>query len=67
MKEELYYLKSTKRGYLKGFQGNKPIWTEIKDEAVTYNEMEALKIQRRLENLSIVVDNVKLIEKEQII
>jgi len=53
--QEFYCLKNLKTGlYFAGFSKetrNKPLWVNTLNEAVTYKELEALHLQRRLENL----------------
>jgi len=53
MKEEKYHLKNLNTGlYFRGFSKevrNKPIWVEF-SQATVYEELEALRLQRRLEN-----------------
>lgn len=51
-KDERYILKDTTVNlFLRGFEGNKPLWSPNKKEAIEYKEMDALRVQRRLENL----------------
>ena len=67
-----YYLKNKKTGlYLRGYKGNKPLWTSDfhsvlgswiqKEEAAFYSKEEAMKLVKRLECQSQIVE---LIEKK---
>ncbi|KKL08041.1 hypothetical protein LCGC14_2579920 [marine sediment metagenome] len=63
---KFYYLKNTTTGlYFAGFSKeihNKPLWTS-KEHAVAYEEQEALRIQRRLENLYSPAQKIIMEEK----
>jgi len=61
--EEFYFLQNTStKLFLKGFATNKPLWVDNKDDAVSYKEMDALRIQRRLENLYKPYQKIILVE-----
>ncbi len=64
-KEEQYCLYNVKtRFYLKGFNRQAPLWVEKQSDAHSYPEMEALKLQRRLEQKYALVGYILLIEKK---
>ena len=62
-----YYLKNKKTGlYLQGYKGNKPLWADpfiplSEQTLVTVSEEEAMKLVKRLECQSQIVE---LIEKK---
>ena len=61
--EEKYHIQNTiTKLFLKGFKSNKPLWAEL-DSAATYNELEALKLQRRLEYMYLPYQKIVLVEK----
>ncbi len=63
--EEKYILQNAKtKQYLKGFKVNKPLWTDDGDEAAEYEELDALKIQRRLENLYSPAQKIRMVQKK---
>ena len=56
MSEEQYYIQNVKtKEYIKGFQHGDPIWTEDIKNAALYNEMDALRILRKLEKRGYVI------------
>ena len=73
-----YYLKHKKTGrYLRGYKGNKPLWSSAfhigccfsvlevwiqKEEASSYSEEDALRLQKRLECQSQPVELIEKIE-----
>jgi len=63
--KEKYILQNDKtKMYLKGYEGNKPLWTGDENEAIIYNELDALKMQRRTENLYLPAQKIIIIEKK---
>ena len=63
-KEEWYYLKNFKtKKFFKGFKGNKPIWVVDVADIIPQKEMDALRTQRRLENLYAPMQKVVLVQK----
>lgn len=62
-----YYLQNKKTGlFLRGYRGNSPLWTEsthpVRDMAAAYSKEDALKLQKRLECQSQMVELVEKIE-----
>lgn len=64
MNEELFYLKNSKtKLFLKGFKCRKPLWTSKESDAISYPELEALKMQRRLEIMYAPAQPILLVDK----
>ncbi len=65
--EELYYIHKVKSNeWFQCFDRenrNKPVWTKEKKKALVVNELEALKLQRRLDNLYAPRQPILLVEK----
>lgn len=64
MKEHYYIQNSKTKLYLKGFDRTKPLWVEQQKQAAIYSELDALKLQRRLENLYAPAQSIILVEKD---
>ena len=64
--QEFYCLKNLKTGlYFAGFSKetrNKPLWVNTLNEATTHGELEALHLQRRLENLYLPYQRIVMCE-----
>ena len=54
-----FHIQHTKTGlFLRGYQGNKPLWTKEVGEAAVYSEKDASSLKRRLACQSNLVEAV---------
>lgn len=61
--DQYYLYKDKTKLYLMGFKGNKPLWTEDAVDAALYDLETALHLKRRLNNLYMPAQKIKLIKK----
>jgi len=59
--EQYIVFDETANLYLKGYKHHEPVWTDEKKQAAKYNEMDALKQQRRIDEIFSPVHVIKLI------